>query len=107
MDEIFTKAVSQLVSGVACAVASYCYAMYRAKKKEDEAVRVGVQALLRDRLIQAYYYHMEKGWIPLDSWGSLAACYESYEALGENGVIDDIMEQLRKLPHRKPTGGAL
>ena len=39
--------------------------------------------------------------MPLDVRNSLEACYKSYEALGENGVIDDLVEQLRELPNHR------
>ena len=55
--------------------------------------------MLRAKILQDYYKYTEKGMIPIDVLESVEACYKSYEALGENGVIDGIMEQLRDLPN--------
>lgn len=80
---------------------SYLFALYRQKKKENEALKAGVQALLRDRIIQAYNHYMDKEYIPIYALESIEACYKSYEELGENGVIDGLMEQIRELPNKE------
>lgn len=92
-----------LLNLVAGAVASYVFALYRQKKKENDALKAGLQALLRDRIIQAYNHYVDgKGWIPIYALESINACYKSYEALGENGVINGLMEQLNDLPNYEP-----
>lgn len=98
--------IQTIINIIAGAVISYMFALYRAKKRENDALRAGVQALLRDRIIQAYnHYVCEKGWIPIYAKESIDACYRSYEALGDNGVIDSLMEQLIKLPNYNLNGG--
>lgn len=73
------------------------------KEKENDALKAGLQALLRDRIIQAYNHYVDgKGWIPIYALESINACYKSYEALGENGVINGLMEQLNDLPNYEP-----
>lgn len=101
MDEIVGKLLGQLINAAGGAIIAYLLAVVKLKKKENEALKVGVQALLRDRIIEIYYHYTEKGWMPLDVRNSLEACYKSYEALGENGVIDDLVEQLRELPNHR------
>ena len=98
--------IQPIINIIAGAVISYMFALYRAKKRENDALRAGVQALLRDRIIQAYnHYVCEKGWIPIYAKESIDACYKSYEALGDNGVIDSLMEQLNELPNYNLNGG--
>ena len=97
---MFESTIQTIINIIAGAVISYIFALYRAKKRENDALRAGVQALLRDRIIQAYnHYVCEKGWVPI------YACYKSYEALGDNGVIDSLMEQLNELPNYNLNGG--
>ena len=63
----------------------------------------GLQALLRDRIIQAYnHYVQDRGWIPIYAKESIDACYKSYEALGDNGVIDNLMQQINELQNYPP-----
>lgn len=94
---------SSIVNVVAAGAASYIFALYKAKKKENDALKAGLQALLRDRIIQAYnHYVCEKGWVPIYAKESIDACYKSYEALGDNGVIDNLMQQLNELQNYPP-----
>lgn len=95
--------VQTVINIIAGAVISYIFALYRQKKKENDALKAGLQALLRDRIIQAYnHYVQDKGWIPIYAKESIDACYRSYEALGDNGVIDNLMEQINELQNYPP-----
>lgn len=92
--------VQTVINIIAGAVISYIFALYHTKKKENDALKAGLQALLRDRIIQAYnHYCDDKKWIPIYALESINACFRSYEALGENGVINGLMEQLNDLPN--------
>lgn len=103
---MFESTIQTIINIIAGAVISYIFALYRARKRENDALRAGVQALLRDRIIQAYnHYVCEKGWVPIYAKESIDACYKSYEALGDNGVIDSLMEQLNELPNYNLNGG--
>lgn len=105
MEIFLDKFLGQIFNALAGAIITLLWTMLRAKKRENDALKAGVQALLRDRIIQSYNHYTEKGWMPIYARDSLDACYNSYEALGENGVIDDLMEQLRELPNHRSSGG--
>nr|WP_304259652.1 hypothetical protein [Phascolarctobacterium succinatutens] len=95
--------VQTVINIIAGAVISYIFALYHTKKKENDALKAGLQALLRDRIIQAYnHYVQDKGWIPIYAKESIDACYKSYEALGDNGVIDNLMQQINELQNYPP-----
>ena len=95
--------VQTVINIIAGAVISYIFALYHTKKKENNALKAGLQALLRDRIIQAYnHYVQDKGWIPIYAKESIDACYKSYEALGDNGVIDNLMQQINELQNYPP-----
>lgn len=95
--------VQTIINIIAGAIISYLFALYRAKKKENNALKAGLQALLRDRIIQAYnHYVQDRGWIPIYAKESIDACYKSYEALGDNGVIDNLMQQINELQNYPP-----
>lgn len=103
MDDILYKLIGQAITGVLGALTAYLGTMYRIKKKENDALKAGVQALLRDRIIQAYnHYVCEKGWVPIYAKESIDACYKSYEDLGNNGVINNLMQQLNELQNYPP-----
>lgn len=69
---------------------------------EQGAVRIGLQALLRDRIIQSYNYYVEKKYIPIYAVESVASMFEQYRLLGGNGVIENLVQELKDLPHQKP-----
>ena len=99
MEIFLDKFLGQIFNALAGAIITLLWTMLRAKKRENDALKEGMQALLRDRIIQAYNYYSDKGWIPIYAMESIEACYKSYEELGENGVIDNLMRQLRELPN--------
>ena len=99
MEIFLDKFLGQIFNALAGAIITLLWTMLRAKKRENDALKEGVQALLRDRIIQAYNHYSDKGWIPIYAMESIEACYKSYEELGENGVSDNLMIQLRELPN--------
>ena len=105
MENVADKILGQLINALSGAVIAYLIAVLRQKNKENNALKKGVQALLRDRIIEIYYHYTEKGWMPLDVRNSLEDLYNSYETLGENGVINDLMDKLRELPNHQTFGG--
>jgi len=83
----------------------------RVKESEDASARVeaqnkatmlGVQALLRDRLLQAFNHYLARGWIAAGERDNVDNMYTQYEALGPNNVIHDIYNQVRALPSIPP-----
>lgn len=62
------------------------------------AVGKGVQALLRDRIIQAYNHYAEKGYCPIYGMENVNAMYKEYHALGGNGTITELVERLKEMP---------
>ena len=66
------------------------------------AVKKGVQALLRDRLIQGYKYYRAQGWADEDDRSNLENVYQQYHALGANGVMDNLRTRFLDLPPDPP-----
>lgn len=65
---------------------------------QTRAIKHGVQALLRDRLIQGYHYFSVKGYADIDERSNLENVYIQYHALGQNGVMDDLRTKFLALP---------
>lgn len=103
IEQSLDAALNSVINVVFGSVITLLITMYRQKKKENDALKAGLQALLRDRIIQAYnHYVQDKGWIPIYAKESIDACYKSYEALGDNGVIDNLMQQINELQNYPP-----
>lgn len=79
------------------------YIVKRMSKTEakTEAVCLGVQALLRDRLIQTYNHYNEKGYAPIYAKENFENMWQQYHSLGANGVMDEVHERFKKLPPEK------
>lgn len=66
------------------------------------AVKKGVQALLRDRLLQGYKFYRQQGWADENDRSNLENVYQQYHALGANGVMDNLRQRFLDLPPDPP-----
>lgn len=67
-------------------------------EEQNKAVMAGVQALLRDRLVQSYRYYINKGFADYEDRKNLENIWKQYHALGQNGAMDDLRSAFRALP---------
>lgn len=74
------------------------------QQEQSNAIMLGVQALLRDRLLQGYRHYISQGWAPYEERQNLQNMYVQYEALGPNSVMDQLHNQFTALPEQ-PVGG--
>jgi hypothetical protein len=71
-------------------------------EKRNDAICLGVQALLRDRLLESYHkYHDEKGYAPIFAKDNFENMYQQYHNLGKNGVMDEKYNEFMSLPDRR------
>ena len=70
-------------------------------QKRSDAIALGIQALLRDRLLQGYRHYQEKGWADYDDRANLENVWRQYHALGGNGGMNDLRRTFRHLPMAK------
>ena len=94
--EVLFGAVSALLLGL-------WQALDRRMKKtktEQDAIKAGLQALLRAQMVADYERYSEKGFAPIYARDNFENCYQQYEKLGTNGVIDDIHRKFLQLPTR-------
>ena len=66
--------------------------------KENKALKKGLQALLRAQMINDYNKWATKGYAPIYARQNFQNCWDNYEALGENGVMNDIKNKFMSLP---------
>lgn len=71
---------------------------------EQEALRNGVQALLRAELIRSGEKYLTQGWIQIYAKDAFDKSYLSYHALGANGTMDEMHEKVMQLPTVPPGG---
>lgn len=91
-----------LGSGVLVTVCKFFWTKIRQIEQRNESVQLGVQALLRDRLIAEYNEHIEKGYAPIYAKENFENMWKQYHNLGVNGVMDGIHEAFMVLPTESP-----
>ncbi len=74
------------------------YRRIACKVREQDAIKLGIQALLRDRIIQSYNHYQEKEFCPIYALENITALYTQYHALGGNGTVTELVERLKDLP---------
>ncbi len=70
-------------------------------RAQNDAIKLGLQALLRAQLIADYNKWSEKGYAPIYARENFENCWRQYHALGANGVMDDIHTKFMQLPTRE------
>ena len=73
--------------------------------KQNRAMKLGLQAILRDRLLQAYHFYMHQGWASYDDKANVRNLYTQYEILGPNGIMERKHNAFLDLPDEAPAGG--
>lgn len=66
--------------------------------KQNKALKLGLQALLRAQMVNDYNKWSAKGYAPIYARENFENCWTQYESLGENGVMNDIHNKFLALP---------
>jgi len=73
-------------------------AFVKLQMKQNKAIKLGLQAILRDRLLQAYQYYKHQGWASYDDKQNVLNLYTQYEVLGPNGIMQRKHQAFLELP---------
>lgn len=76
------------------------------KNDQTDALKLGVQALLRAQMINDYNTCIDKGYAPIYVRDNFNNIYEQYENLGKNGVMEDLKQKFFALPTQPTKGDA-
>lgn len=100
MEEWIVKYWLQVLFGIVVAVLGIAYRKLSCRVKQQEAIKLGMMALLWDRLYQIYNECELKGCISIDGLKNVDNIYKQYHALGGNGTGTELYERLCNLPTR-------
>lgn len=70
--------------------------------KEQEAVKEGLVAILRQTIYDNYNKWSERGYCPIYAMEVIKKVYEQYHALGGNDVGTELYERIKDLPTTLP-----
>lgn len=101
MIEFIAQYWLEVIFSVVLAGFGLAYRALAKRVKEQDAIKQGIVALLRDRIIQAYNHYMDKGYCPIYAQDNLHMLFEQYHSLGGNGTVTNLVGELKKLPTEK------
>lgn len=93
--------IGTVASYVAPLAAGYALKWIQGYWAGQDYMRLGIQALLRDRMLQKWDYCRSKGYAPRADKGAFEAMHKSYAGLGANGVMNKIYHDFMLLPESK------
>ena len=70
----------------------------RLQMQQNRAIKLAVQALLRDRLLQGYRQGIRQKWADMEDRKNMENIYRQYHILGGNGDMQDLRRTFRHLP---------
>lgn len=71
------------------------------KTSEDNSLKVGVQALLRNTLLSDGEKFLARGWIDMAHKQNYENIFQAYHNLGKNGVMSEMYKEVMALPTTK------
>jgi hypothetical protein len=98
MTEFIIKYWLQVLFGLITTVMAFVMRKMNKKIAEQEAIRMGVQALLRDRIIEKYDRAIQDGYCPIHIRDSILEMAKQYYNLGGNGVVNNLVDKIQYLP---------
>lgn len=99
---IITSIIVWAITGALGAVVTYLGMRYKKVVKENDALKNGMQSLLRNNIIDAHDKYTKKKFCPIYAKESVTKTYEAYHALGGNGVITKLYNDIMALPEQPP-----
>lgn len=106
--EIAIALVSSITTLAVCLVNNY-FQMKRMRVEQKqitesqlESIKLGVQSLLRDRLLWEYEKWEDRGYCPYDKKQNIENMHTQYANLGKNGVMDEAHAHFMKIPLEPP-----
>lgn len=73
----------------------------RLRREEYDALKDGIIAILRDRVIQADMHFTERGYATISQKDNIQMMYDAYHRLGGNGVVTKSYQHIMGLPMAK------
>ena len=86
--------------GLFLAFVAFFAAAYKKLHKEvcdQKNIKDGMLALLRSEIIRSYEKYRDQEWIPIYAMENVLEMYDAYHALGGNGTMTKLVDELKEL----------
>lgn len=90
------------VPGMIAGIFAYFRSEWKKMRKESDAQKKGLQALLRAQMINDYNKWEDREYAPIYARDNFENCWEQYHNLGVNGVMDNLHVMFLQLPTDPP-----
>lgn len=111
-EELIKAVVSNLTSFVVLGICGWLAAQYKENRErverteeENRIIRNGLRVSIKRDIITDSSFYLERGWVELHLKDDLLEAYAAYHALGGNGSVHDLVEQVKALPNMPPKLG--
>lgn len=84
------------------AVVGYLIKQIKDNDRKTEAVQLGVQSILMDRLDYLHDAYVKQGWVDVHKKRLFENMYNQYKVLGLDGVMQQSWEDVQRLPTQPP-----
>lgn len=101
MKEFILEYWLESLFGLLVAGMGYFLKIGKKKIKEQDLIKMGMMALLRNEIVRAYNEYTHKGYCPIYGKENIESLYKQYHALGGNGTVTDLYEKVIDLPTNK------
>jgi len=98
MESITGAIITYIVPLILGTIIGFISTKLKKNKNKEEAIELGVQALLRNELIRRYREYEAKGEISILDKENMEAMFEQYKNLGGNGTVKHMMDEMLSLP---------
>lgn len=105
MEDIVMSYAAQGLYTIAILAVGYLWRALKSARSDNLLIKDGVRALLRDRLIHKCEKCIDGGYCTTEYHDSVMEMYYDYEALGGNGVVKKLIDQINELPIKPPGQG--
>lgn len=106
--ELFVVILSSLICPIVCTFIIWSGRKYWHSKEDTQkkyvALGIGVQALLRDRILFGCRYYQQQGFSTYNARINLTKMHEAYIGLGGNSIEGHEYEKFMDLPHKPDEG---
>lgn len=103
--DLFMKIIPYILNIVSSGILAFAVWLVNKIRKDrqtecnsQKAVSEGIEAMLRDRIIQKGEYHIGYGWCSPENKTVVEKMYKPYAALGGNDVATKVYEHVMALP---------
>lgn len=86
------------VVGAIIGMVGTVFGFFRSITKRVNAVSKGMQAMLRNQMIELWNEYSRKGYVPIYVRDNFENIWKSYHNLGANGVMNGIHDKFMNLP---------